>query len=798
MAGKPKSCSDCPNVDCRGFIRPTSGPNTLLFDRPSADDVRDGVALSGERGALVRKVLSKAGLAPENFRIQHLIQCNGPITPNTLAHCAKHREWSGVITAWGEAAFLFLTGEENVDEKRGYEYSFEGHPVIGTYDPQEIVNERGMHLIPTMLFDLKYKPRKLGIPCGMQTILDPSPSEFTKYVDYALTQPFLVVDIETAYSSSRTEDDLDADPSSTIFRVSFAADCKTAVSIPYTTGFREQIDRLLADGHDKVFWNADFDVPRLRHNSHIIGGRIVDAMWLWHFLQPDLPRGLGHAATYYTDLREWKSKSNAEPAYYSACDAYATANIYLGVMGDLRERGMLGLADQHVTELLQVLRRMSARGICLDGEAVRDFQRYLSGLMEGEQRTLNESVPDECRNLHPKQKDGTFGFIREPKDTSGMVKLTVAVPERTVRKKLVPAHEEKRWAILEEFSPNSSQQVKAYMKAVGITVPYSRKEKKETTGRKFLERLVQKDPVFSHVLEYRKLSKMRGTYASWEGDADGMLHPFFSLAPATGRLSCLRPNMQNIPKEGELADTFKRCLVAAPGYVLVRRDYVGAESILTGFFAHDPTYMDLATKGIYTFVMAEYLRTPVQLNDPLIREKLAEIKAANPSLYKKFKTCVLGIGYGLGPDNMFEQNPGLFESKSEARKLRKFILRLFPKIAAWQKAVVNEARVKCSLENPFGYIRWFWDIPGLDSTKAMAQQPQSTLAAIIKEAMLRFDRSEFGHTLILQIHDELVIHCREEEWEAADERLREIMEAPIPQLGGLILRTERKYGKSLA
>ena len=110
---------------------------------------------------------------------------------------------------------------------------------------------------------------------------------------------------------------------------------------------------------------------------------------------------------------------------------------------------------------------------------------------------------------------------------------------------------------------------------------------------------------------------------------------------------------------------------------------------------------------------------------------------------------------------------------------------------------MHEARTTALITNPFAYVRWLWDVPGQDGPKAIAQRPQSTAAAIIKEAMIRLDATPVGAYMIWQIHDELVLDVPEQMIEIVDAVLREVMESPIPQLGGLVIGTERKIGRSM-
>lgn len=805
---------------------------------PAQAEVRAGTPfhLEGKAGLIFRKILVKGGIEADSLKILNVLQCrppndncNSPEARAAIPFCKAHRDAALIgmkcIVALGNLPFETFCGETGVEAKRGYEYWSDEYecPVIPSLHPSFISYKKATNLIPAVLYDLKITPQRVPKgPPKMKAIENPPLPYFQAFCKRAERAKWVVVDIETPYSSGKDEEELEDDPSSQIVRASIACDTQEAVSFPWTPLYVDIFAPLMKAKNDKVFWHMGFDVPRLEYNGIEMGGRIVDAMWLWHFLQPDLPRGLGHVATYYTDLPEWKSQAAARPEWYSCCDAYATANVYEGVREDLRKRGMLDIAERHVTALLQVLRRMRQRGILVDKEALERFKDFLKGRLDSIQKRLNEEAPSAIRKFHP-----PTGYVRDPKSTEGMVQITlktdvkVNCPKCDNKKKggkegctrcggkgrIKIEQEVTRWAVPKDFFANSHQQVKAYMKAVGHPVPYSKKEDKETTDKRFLQRYAALYPnhLYLPILEYRKTNKLLGTYTAWPIGEDGRVHTRFGLAPASGRLSSQAPNVQNIPAEGELADMFRDCLIASPGNLLVRRDYVGAEALLTGYFANDPLFMKLSTMGVYTYVLAKHQGVLLDPDDPNLPDLLSEIKAKNKipekgeyvSQYKKFKTLVLGICYGLGPDQMFEQNPGVFRNKREARRLKKFFFELFPKIKEFQDGAVNEAKYNALVKNPFGYIRWLWDVPGMDGPKAIAQKPQSSLAAIIKEVMLRVDEDGIGEFLVWQIHDELVLDVPERETKRVDKRLREIMEQPIPELGGLILRTEGEIGRSM-
>lgn len=145
---------------------------------------------------------------------------------------------------------------------------------------------------------------------------------------------------------------------------------------------------------------------------------------------------------------------------------------------------------------------------------------------------------------------------------------------------------------------------------------------------------------------------------------------------------------------------------------------------------------------------------------------------------------------------------------------------LFPEIPKWHKNVMLQVEKDGYIRNPFGYIQRFnkvfdyekvgskWEKkPGPDANKVIASGPQSTAAAIIKEAMLRlfYDRfDEAGQHLRLLVHDELFMEVPELDIDRVDGIMKEEMEKPIPQLAlppewemgpCLQILTEAKMGK---
>ena len=337
------------------------------------------------------------------------------------------------------------------------------------------------------------------------------------------------------------------------------------------------------------------------------------------------------------------------------------------------------------------------------------------------------------------------------------------------------------------------------MLEIGDEAPIDRKTGNPTTGAKHLLAKVGTHPFYAKVLEHREVGTIKTRYVTYPVKRDGKIHPKYQPLPKSGRLSSVKPNGQNIAGNSELATEFRKVLIASTGCVLLRRDYSGIEALITGYLAADPLIERLATLGIHAWVVGNYLEMEMpDVDDPTLVPILDKIKADNPTLYKKFKTTLYMIFFGAGPKRIWEENRGVFESYTEAFRLRTFIRKLFPGLTRWQQTVVGQTRQLHYVRIPFNNNRWLWNIPGADAAKSIAQWPQGCAAGVIKQAMIRVDGDPLiSDYLIQQVHDELVLDCPENTWRRSDCRLKHCMEQPIPELGGMVIATSRKVGKTL-
>lgn len=663
-----------------------------------------------------------------------------------------------------------------IHKARGYRFSVGNRIYIPTYSPN-ILNGRPDY-IPVVIQDFEKAEKMDGQPPPLfpidDLILNPTPPEFKYLCHQSAASEFVVVDLETTGKDKDDADEAEDQPT-TITRASIAYQNEyghiTGITLPWIEPYISTFVDLMDTEVPKVFWNGFlFDLLVLEENLIPVRGRLYDAMWLHHFFEPTYPKSLGSVTSLVVDVPEWKSLANKEPELYSAMDAWAEAKCFLEIRDLLKKRGTWELAERHVTDILAILDAMSKKGILVDQEALDAFNAECDKQLAELQEKFNNH-PDllALRPYHPKHKDGTVGYKKTPKDTTGMVAL-----------------DNGRWAKQEDFLANSHQQVAAYLKSKDY-------EYKGTTDEKTLSQLARrhKDQLLRDFIKYREVRKLRSTYGGFPIGEDGRVHTTFTLRPDTHRLSSIKPNCQNIPPE------FKHIFKASPGHKLIEADLSSVEAVLTGYFAQDKEYIRRAKIGIHKIAMATFLGIEVDFNlsDAEIKKLVDPVKDRDPKLYRQIKTVIYGGNYLAGARTIYHNNPEEFSNEAEAKKFLEFCQKLSPKIPEWQRTTIKQARAKHRLRNPFRYHKSFWDV---GSGPAMcAFLPQSTTAAIMKEIMLGLWGEEAGRYMVLQVHDSLVFDVPEDRVDAVRRQIHNAFTRPWPELDGMQIGYEVKVGDSL-
>ena len=311
-----------------------------------------------------------------------------------------------------------------------------------------------------------------------------------------------------------------------------------------------------------------------------------------------------------------------------------------------------------------------------------------------------------------------------------------------------------------EFNISSPQQLgKVLFEEMGLPAPFRYgKGKTISTAADVLEGLAAEYPVVQKVLDYRQLTKLKGTYVDALPELidpeTGRLHTSFNqTGAATGRLSSSNPNLQNIPIKTELGREIRAAFVPREGWELVVADYSQIELRLLAHMSGDPVLTDAFRNGedIHTRTAAEVMGVPPML---VTKEARNNAKAVN-----------FGIVYGI---SSFGLAANLGISRKEADTYIRSYFERYSGVKRFIDETIAKTRESGVARTMFGRER---PIPDMNSRNANARgfaertavnSPiQGTAADLIKLAMVRIDKVLAGYQskLLLQVHDELVLEA---------------------------------------
>ena len=313
-----------------------------------------------------------------------------------------------------------------------------------------------------------------------------------------------------------------------------------------------------------------------------------------------------------------------------------------------------------------------------------------------------------------------------------------------------------------------------------LALPYPKKKKTGaySTDADILGAIRHLHPIVDAVLEFRKITKLRSTYAQGllkAADAEGRIHSDFKQAETkTGRLSSAEPNLQNIPIRTELGSRFRKHFITKnEDYLLVDADYSQIELRLLAHMANDETMIEAYREGadIHTRTAAAAFGVSVE--------------AVTPELRKSAKAVSFGIVYGI---SAFSLAADLAISVKEAGEYMDAYFAQFPRVRDYLASVIEGAKACGYTETIFGRRRY---LPELSASQfpvrkfgeraAMNSPIQGTAADIMKIAMIAVDRrlreEGLDAHLILQVHDELILEVHKKDAERASAILRDAMES---------------------
>ncbi|MGP5522906.1 DNA polymerase I [Glutamicibacter arilaitensis] len=276
-------------------------------------------------------------------------------------------------------------------------------------------------------------------------------------------------------------------------------------------------------------------------------------------------------------------------------------------------------------------------------------------------------------------------------------------------------------------------------------------------------------PFLVALMAYRDAIKLRQTVdgllkATHE---DGRIHTTYAqTVAATGRLSSLNPNLQNIPVRSEEGRRIRDVFMVGEGYQsLLTVDYSQIEMRIMAHLSEDEGLIEAYQNGED---LHRYVGSRVFNVEP--EEVTSEMRS-------KVKAMSYGLAYGLSSFGLSKQ---LKIGVDEARKLMKDYFDRFGAVRTYLRSVVDQARKDGYTETIFGRRRYLPELNSSDrrlrdiAERAALNAPiQGSAADLVKVAMLRIDEElkagEYKSRMLLQVHDELILEIAEGELEPVQE-----------------------------
>ena len=501
--------------------------------------------------------------------------------------------------------------------------------------------------------------------------------------------------------------------------------------------YNDIMNGLFADGIRKMTHGAKELCRALLSEGIAPGGFVFDTEVAAYLLAPadgsyDLEK-LG--MTYFNRQFPKAADYLADGAFGPLADLGTSAGAFLShcalvaalepvLTGRLKELGMWELYQTVELPLCPVLAEMEQEGFLIDRKALAEFGEMLSGRIQTAQKNIF--------------------------DLAG-----------------------------EEFNINSTQQLgRILFDQLGLP-PVKKTKTGYSTNADVLDKLRGSHPIIGEILEYRQLTKLKSTYADGLGKViapDGRIHTCFqNTVTATGRLSSTEPNLQNIPIRTELGAQLRKMFVAPAGRVLVDADYSQIELRLLACMAGDRAMIDGFNSGedIHRITASQVFGVPQE--------------EVTPQMRRSAKAVNFGIVYGISP---FSLSQDIGVTVAQAKEYMEKYFQHYSGVRSYMDGVVARARADGYVTTLFARRRW---VPELKSSNfntrsfgervALNAPIQGTAADIIKVAMIRVrDRllaEGLKGRLVLQVHDELIVECPEEEAEAVRRLVKEEMEAVI-------------------
>ena len=478
-------------------------------------------------------------------------------------------------------------------------------------------------------------------------------------------------------------------------------------------------------------WGADAEIPKIVHDGktlsrmHEIEGIVFDTSLAAYVLNPgvrtheisDLLERYGDGSTLDTSSPESLVASSASQLF----------TLKISLDDELKARGVDGLLYDLELPVAHLLAVMERRGVAVDRKKLMELLSFFDSEVAAETKKAHDSVGHEFNVASPKQLQVVlFDELKLPKTKK----------------------------IKTGFTTDADALASLYAKS--------------------------KHPVLAALLRIRETKKLATTIEGLIAEiaSDQRIHTHFAqTVTATGRLSSIGPNLQNIPVRTEEGRKIRDCFIAGKGFdQLITADYSQIEMRIMAHLSNDAHLLEAFSSGedLHATVAAEVFGVAPHEVDPEMRRQI--------------KAMSYGLAYGLSSYGLAMQ---LDLSPSAAKDLMDRYFLRFGGIRDYLKNVVEEARKVGYTETVLGRRRYLPDLMHDNRVRreiaermALNAPIQGSAADIIKLAMINVQKALVAQglrsRLLLQVHDELILESVTEEIDIATEILRREMGNAYP------------------
>jgi len=494
----------------------------------------------------------------------------------------------------------------------------------------------------------------------------------------------------------------------------------------------------------KIGQNIKYDILMLSNYGIELKGKLYDTMLAHYLIQPDLKHGLDMLCLQYLNYEKvptenligkkgqnqktMRSVELEKLRDYSCEDADLTLQLKLAIDPELDKSEVRELFENLEMPLIPVLAHMENAGVKLNSDELNKYAVVLREQIIQLEKEIFELAGTEFNVSSPKQ----LGLI-----------------------------------LFEKLNIDSKAK--------------KTKTKQYSTGEEILVRLVDKHPIIQKILDFRGLKKLLSTYVEalplLVNAKTGKIHTSYNQAvAATGRLSSVNPNLQNIPIRTLNGREIRKAFIPSNSEnVFLSADYSQIELRIMAAFSKDEEMLRAFNEGkdIHSITASKIYKIAVEEVDSDMR--------------RKAKTANFGIIYGI---SAFGLSQRLNISRSEAKELIDGYFENFPKIKQFMDKQIELARNEGYVKTIKGRKRYLKDINsanavvrGMAERNAINAPIQGSAADIIKIAMINIYRQlkklDLKSKMILQVHDELNFDVFKPELEKVQQIVKKEMENAV-------------------